>query len=141
MYDRIAEVYDAVLTEDVHDTWTRFVHEAWQDDPDGVRSVLDVCCGTGLMAERLRALGYRVVGVDGSATMVARARERLGPDVALAAASLPELPVPGGFDAAVSKLSTASTTCRSTCSRRACSRWRAASGRAAGSCSTRTPRR
>ena len=58
-----------------------FVHEVWGADDIGVRTVLDVCCGTGLMASELIALGHRVTGIDASAAMLARARRLLGPDV------------------------------------------------------------
>ena len=53
-----------------HDRWASFLHELWSADEDGVRAVLDVCCGTGLMARELVARGYRVVGVDASAAML-----------------------------------------------------------------------
>jgi demethylmenaquinone methyltransferase/2-methoxy-6-polyprenyl-1,4-benzoquinol methylase len=46
--------------------------------------VLDVATGTGLVAERLvRTWGCRVVGLDQSAAMLGRARERLAADPAL----------------------------------------------------------
>ena len=67
-----------------------------------MRRLLDVCCGTGLLAAELLDRGYLVTGVDASAAMLARARRLLGPDVDLVPATLPDLPVPGGFDAAVS---------------------------------------
>ena len=38
-------------------------------------SILDLCCGTGQMAQTLTALGYRVTGLDGSAEMLRFARE------------------------------------------------------------------
>jgi SAM-dependent methyltransferase len=79
-----------------------FVHDAWSRDEAGVRSVLDVCCGTGLMAAELIRLGYRVSGVDASEQMLARARSTLGPDVALLRETLPDLTIDGVFDAAVS---------------------------------------
>ena len=63
---------------------------------------MDVCCGTGLMASQLVARGYRVVGVDASATMLARARRLLGPKAVLLQRSLPDLGVEGVFDAAIS---------------------------------------
>ena len=66
-----------------------------------MRSVLDLCCGTGLLAAELIARGYRVVGVDASEAMLARARERLGPEVTLSRMTLPDLTVDGVFDAAV----------------------------------------
>ena len=38
---------------------------------EGVGTVLDLCCGTGLLAGELIARGYRVVGVDASEAMLA----------------------------------------------------------------------
>jgi SAM-dependent methyltransferase len=78
-----------------------FLDELWSTDPEGVHAVLDLCCGTGLLAAELIARGYRVAGVDASAAMLALARERLGPDVALSRMTLPDLRVEGVFDAAV----------------------------------------
>ena len=69
-----------------------------------MRGVLDVCCGTGLLAAELVARGYRVIGVDASEAMLARARRLLGPDTRLIRATLPDLPVEGAFDAAVCTL-------------------------------------
>ncbi len=63
--------------------------------------MLDLCCGTGLLAGELIERGYRVVGVDASDAMLALARKRLGPEVPLSRMTLPELAVEGVFDAAV----------------------------------------
>ena len=63
--------------------------------------MLDLCCGTGLLASELIVWGYRVVGVDASEAMLARARERLGPEVTLSRMILPELAGEEVFDAAV----------------------------------------
>jgi predicted TPR repeat methyltransferase len=63
--------------------------------------VLDLCCGTGLLAAELIARGYRVVGVDASDEMLALARERLGPDVTLSRMTLPDGTIDGVFDAVV----------------------------------------
>jgi SAM-dependent methyltransferase len=69
-----------------------------------VARVLDLCCGTGLMTAELARRGMEVVGVDASPAMLARARARLGPDVQICLSVLPDLPVAGPFDAAVSTL-------------------------------------
>jgi len=37
--------------------------------------ILDLCCGTGQMAQQLTALGYRVTGIDGSPEMLSYARK------------------------------------------------------------------
>lgn len=100
-YSRIAEVYDTIVVDPAHGRWAAFLHELWATDDARVRTVLDVGCGTGLMAAELVALGYRVVGLDASAAMLARARRRLGPDVVLVRETLPGLSVEQVFDAAI----------------------------------------
>jgi SAM-dependent methyltransferase len=100
-YSRLAGVYDEIVIDPCHDRWASFLHDLWSADPKGVRSVLDLCCGTGLLARELIARGYRVVGVDASDAMLALARQRLGPEVVLSRMTLPELADEGVFDAAV----------------------------------------
>ena len=100
-YSRLAGVYDEIVIDPCHDRWASFLDELWSADPEGVRSVLDLCCGTGLLAAELIERGYQVVGVDASDAMLALARERLGPEVELSRMALPDLEVEGVFDAAV----------------------------------------
>ncbi len=103
-YTALAAVYDDIVVDRCHERWAGFLHEVWGHDADGVRSVLDVCCGTGLMTAELTALGYEVVGVDASPAMLDRARRLLGPDAVLVRETLPDLTIGGTFDAAVSTL-------------------------------------
>jgi predicted TPR repeat methyltransferase len=103
-YSLLAAVYDEIVVDPCHGRCASFLDELWRADPDGVHAVLDLGCGTGLLAEELSARGYRVVGVDASAAMLARARERLGPDVMLSRTTLPDLAVDGRFDAATCTL-------------------------------------
>ena len=103
-YSRLAAVYDEIVVDPCHGRCASFLDELWSADRDGVHAVLDLCCGTGLLAEELIARRYRVVGVDASAAMLDLARERLGPDVVLSRMTLPDLAVDGRFDAAVSTL-------------------------------------
>ncbi len=100
-YSRLAGVYDEIVVDPCHGRWASFLDDLWSTDASGVRSVLDLCCGTGLLAAELVARGYRVVGIDASEAMLARARELLGPAVALHQMVLPDLTVDGVFDAAV----------------------------------------
>jgi SAM-dependent methyltransferase len=100
-YSRLAGIYDEIVIDPCHDRWASFLHELWSADPEGVGSVLDLCCGTGRLAGELIARGYRVVGVDASDAMLALARKRLGPEVELTRTALPDLKVEGVFDAAV----------------------------------------
>jgi SAM-dependent methyltransferase len=103
-YTRLAGVYDEIVVDPCHGAVASFLHELWRDDEHGVREVLDVCCGTGLLAGELAALGYQVVGVDASEAMLARARQRLHSEVRLARSTLPALAVTGEYDAAVCTL-------------------------------------
>lgn len=101
-YTRLAGVYDEFVVDPCHPLWADFLDALWGLDPDGVASVLDVGCGTGLLAAELIARGCRVVGVDASPAMLARARHRLGPGTVLVHQVLPDLTIGGVFDAAVS---------------------------------------
>jgi predicted TPR repeat methyltransferase len=103
-YSELAGVYDEIVADPCHGQWASFLDELWSADPQRVRAVLDLCCGTGLLAGELTARGYRVVGVDASEAMLALARERLGPQVVFSRMTLPELTVEAGFDAAVCTL-------------------------------------
>ena len=78
-YSRLAGVYDEIVIDPCHDQWASFLDELWSADPDGVRSVLDLCCGTGRLAGELVARGYWVVGADASDAMLVLARERPRP--------------------------------------------------------------
>lgn len=100
-YTRLAGVYDEIVVDPCHGAWASFLHELWSDDEHGVHDVLDICCGTGLLAVELAALGYQVVGLDSSEAMLARARRRLGSEVRLVRSKLPALAVTGEYDAAV----------------------------------------
>lgn len=63
---------------------------------------LELGCGTGLFLERVARSGARLVGVDLSGELLARARERVGglPNVRIARVDAHRLPFPAGrFDA------------------------------------------
>ena len=100
-YSQLAGVYDEIVIDPCHDRWASFLDELWSADREGVESVLDLCCGTGILARELIARGYRVIGIDASDAMLDLARERLGPDVELSRVTLPDLRLEGVFDAAV----------------------------------------
>ncbi len=72
-FDNRAAQFERAPVQSNPRTLARLIHVA--DLPAGGR-VLDAGCGPGLVGEALLRAGYRVVGVDLSAEMIARARQR-----------------------------------------------------------------
>jgi ubiquinone/menaquinone biosynthesis C-methylase UbiE len=89
-YDAWAGSYDqqANLLIDIEQP---VVREILRQLPVG--TALDAACGTGRHASYLAALGHRVIGVDGSAEMLALARAKI-PDGEFYRGDLHQLPVP-----------------------------------------------
>ena len=78
MFDRIAPVYDVMnllMTAGLDRRWRRLAARevVWPGD-----RVLDACCGTGDLAVEAERRGGRVVGLDFSERMLARARPKSG---------------------------------------------------------------
>ncbi len=101
-YSRLAEVYDEIVVDPCYPQWAKYLHDLWASDSVPIHKVLDVCCGTGLMATELLRLGYTITGTDASSAMLARAKDALGDQVELLQASLPDLGTMQIFDAAIS---------------------------------------
>jgi len=86
-YDRVG----ATLSFGQDPRWRRFLVERLPRDGG---HVVDVATGTGLVAAELLQRGFEVTGVDQSADMLARARERFGPRIELVESSAERLPFP-----------------------------------------------
>ena len=75
-YEALARVYDRLITPEERERWMRDIplrlREAGLRPP---MSVLDLACGTGLMALQLARMGFKVTGVDLSEEMLERAAE------------------------------------------------------------------
>ena len=80
-FTALAAVYDAIMLDVEYDHWADFILTYARDQQLDARRALDLACGTGGMTRQLQQAGLAVVGLDGSAEMLAVARERL-PDVA-----------------------------------------------------------
>lgn len=100
-YDRLADWAIEQWGESPRPHMADFLQRLWSDRSRPVSEVLEICCGTGLMLEQLVGRGYSVTGLDRSAAMLEQARGRLGADVPLIHAELPEIPVRQQFDAVV----------------------------------------
>ena len=100
-YARWATTYD-VMPNPLIRLEQPVVHALIDAMPVGV--ALDAACGTGRHTRHLRARGHRVVGVDTSDAMLARARADL-PDVEFRQGELTAIPAPtAGADLAVCAL-------------------------------------
>lgn len=74
-FDVSARVYDLLYGGKDHAAEAEYIVALLARFHPGVRTVLDLGCGTGRHARRLVDLGLEVVGVERSAEMAARARE------------------------------------------------------------------
>ncbi|MDE3127852.1 MAG: class I SAM-dependent methyltransferase [Gemmatimonadota bacterium] len=77
VYASYAPIYDALFEHALGDT-DFYVRAAQARVPAG-GSILELGVGTGRLTEHYLRAGFRVVGVDTSADMLERARERLAP--------------------------------------------------------------
>ena len=76
-FDAIADVYDELVDWAPYESWVESLEarlRRWGLKPGD--HVLDAACGTGLSTLPWVRRGYRVLGTDRSATMLARARAR-----------------------------------------------------------------
>ncbi len=90
-FDEIAHAYDGSLPAHVVEHYLRKRTDFIRALVPSGASVLDVGCGTGVLAARVRQAGYQVVGVDPSQGMIGVLQGR-APSVAAVAASGMSLP-------------------------------------------------
>lgn len=96
--DRIAEIYDELQIEDRDDDAAR-TQAAVLRELAGHGKALELGVGTGRLALPLSALGVEVVGLDASAAMIARLREKPGASgIRLVLGDLPNIPVEDEFE-------------------------------------------
>ena len=76
-YNAVARVYDKLNAEIDYSAWADFVEECFRRYlPARPELVLDLACGTGSMTLELDQRGYDMIGIDGSAEMLAEAFDR-----------------------------------------------------------------
>jgi SAM-dependent methyltransferase len=102
-FDKTAAQFEKAPVQTDPDMLARLIQTA--DFPAGGR-ILDAGCGPGLVAEALLRAGFRVVGVDLSAEMISRARQRCAPygeRASFEQKSLFDPTLVGSFDGAISR--------------------------------------
>lgn len=96
VFDAAARAYDAQLVPAFFDEWAAHVAGLLGPPPAG-GTVLDVGCGTGVLAPHLAEAGWRrIIGVDPSAGMLAQARARAVPGAKWVQGTAESLPVADG---------------------------------------------
>ncbi len=73
-YGALARFYDRLMPAQAYEAWAEVCHALFH--PLGLRTVLDLACGTGRLSWLLSERGYEVVGVDRSSEMLAEAMAR-----------------------------------------------------------------
>lgn len=72
----VAEFYDRLMRGIPYRMWVGYYLLLLSHQGVKVREILDVCCGTGAVAELLYAEGFEVEGLDLSEPMIAQARRK-----------------------------------------------------------------
>ncbi len=73
-YGALARFYDRLMPAQAYEAWAEVCHALFH--PLGLRTVLDLACGTGRLSWLLSEKGYEVIGVDRSSDMLAEAAAR-----------------------------------------------------------------
>lgn len=77
-YNTIAGVYDSINSGVDYRKWADYIESNFNKYlPSRPELVLDLACGTGRMTLEMARRGYDMIGIDGSAEMLARATDSL----------------------------------------------------------------
>jgi len=74
-YDALANAFDRTHKID-YDVWVELMEKLLLQYLPKEAHILDLCCGTGSVAQRLLLMGYQVTGLDGSEEMLNLARQK-----------------------------------------------------------------
>ena len=75
-YEFLAGSYDALTTDVGYPRWADYIEGHFARLRRPVRTVLDLCCGTGSLTYELSLRGYELTGVDLSSDMLSVAEEK-----------------------------------------------------------------
>lgn len=75
-YTDFALVYDELMDNIPYDDWTKYLHSLLQRYNINAGIIAELGCGTGNITERLAKLGYDMIGIDCSETMLDIANDK-----------------------------------------------------------------
>ncbi|WP_425145590.1 class I SAM-dependent DNA methyltransferase [Deinococcus sp.] len=96
-FSALASVYDAIMADIDYSQWADYILGYARAEGLSPGTALDLACGTGAITAELQRRGLEVVGLDGSAEMLAAARARL-PETRLVQADLRTFELEERFD-------------------------------------------
>lgn len=111
-YGDFSAFYDALMTDVDYAARADYLLRLFEYHGVKPRSVLDIACGSGNLMVELQKRGVDTIGVDGSDTMLMRAREKLGADALLLCQDMCDLDLYGTVDGAVCTLDSLNHLCR-----------------------------
>ena len=104
-FDALAPLYDRLMSKVPYISWLSYYRLLLAKHELQPQSFLDVCCGTGTLAEKLAADGFSVTGFDVSEPMIREAKRKIaasGLNVDYVVADAASLDLGRRFDAAYS---------------------------------------
>lgn len=75
LYEKFSEVYNSLFDDSLYDEWLRYTLEQVSREDSAIRW-LDLACGDGKLAIRAKQAGLVIEGMDLSADMIQRARQK-----------------------------------------------------------------
>ncbi len=103
-YEDFAFIYDELMSEVDYDRWAKFIDGKLKSHDREVRMVCELGCGTGAMTARLSRMGYEMIGIDLSESMLMIAREKAsetGEDILYLQQDMTEFELYGTVDAVI----------------------------------------
>ena len=70
VFNKYSEYYDLIYEDKNYKKEVKYIDELIQKLHPGAKTILDIGCGTGIHANLLASLGYKVLGVDFSEQMI-----------------------------------------------------------------------
>ena len=79
-YSSIAPIYDELMQHVNYHYWAHYISAILDNEAENPEYILELACGTGILAENLANYGYTIHGFDKSAEMISYANEKRGGD-------------------------------------------------------------
>lgn len=76
-YTALAEIYDCVMRGVPYKKWARYIVKLIRKFCPNARRIFEIACGTGTLLALLKKCGFIIDGMDFSAAMINKAREKI----------------------------------------------------------------